>query len=438
MPLVVLGLSHRTAPPEVRNRHAFPPARVTEALCALHDYPAVREAAILATCNRLEIYADVDDFESGVAALKEFLTTYRNMRVDDFDKYLYTLLGAQAVEQLFRVACGIDSMIIGEAEIVAQVRQALAAASAASTAGPHLNRLFRVALQTGKRARTETPVGRDAVSFAAAAVELAGRHRTLGEAHCLVIGAGKIAAAAAKHLAARQPARLTIANRTLGKARSLAAQLGAAAIDLDALPQALAASDVAISATGAPGYVVDGDVMRRAYGRDQAGGRVIVDIAMPRDVEPEAATLHSVTLYELADLHDIIDGSLGGRRAAIPAVEAIIAAQLREYMRWYQARSAVPLIASLRSKAEQIRAAEIGKLLARLPELDERQRRLIVAASVTIMNKLLHAPLMRIRETAAAAAQPPGDDQALQRLFDLTRLSDRLERELSAKILPAR
>src|SRR5438477_701854 len=165
MPIVVLGLSHKTAPPAVRDRHAFPTERVSEALGALADYPRIREAAIVATCNRLEIYADVSDFESGLGQLKDFLTTYRAMRVDDFDKYLYTMLGRDAVVQLLRVASGLDSMLVGEAEILAQIKEALAAAQRAGTMGTHLSRLFRSALRAGKRARTETNIGRDVVSL---------------------------------------------------------------------------------------------------------------------------------------------------------------------------------------------------------------------------------------------------------------------------------
>ena len=181
MPIVVLGLSHKTAPPEVRDRHSFPAERVTEALGALRDYSAVREAAIVATCNRLEIYADVSDFEVGVGELKDFLTTYRSMRVEDFDKFLYTMLGFEAVVQLLRVASGLDSMLTGEAEIVAQVKEAFAAAQAAGTMGTHLSRLFRTALRAGKRVRTETSISRDVVSLGAAAVELAARRTNVAD-----------------------------------------------------------------------------------------------------------------------------------------------------------------------------------------------------------------------------------------------------------------
>jgi glutamyl-tRNA reductase len=187
MPLVLLGLSHRTAPLAVRDRHAVPTDRLAEALRALSDYSAVSEAAILSTCNRLEIYADVETFESGVAQIKEFLTTYRRMRVEDFDKYLYTLLGAQVVEQLLRVASGLDSMLIGEPQILSQVKDALRLAEDAGSIGPHLGRLFRVALQTGKRARSETAIGRDVVSLGAAAVELASTRCELARRQAAIV-----------------------------------------------------------------------------------------------------------------------------------------------------------------------------------------------------------------------------------------------------------
>ncbi len=203
MPVVLLGLSHRTAPLEIRDRHTVPADRIAAALRALSEYSAVREAAILSTCNRLEIYAEVDAYEQGVAQLKEFLTTYRDMRVDDFDKYLYTMLGGEAVEQLFRVASGLDSMLVGEPQIMSQVKDALRLAQEAGSIGPRLGRLFRTALQTGKRARSETAIGHDVVSLGSAAAELAERHCDIGSARCVVLGAGKMGAAAAKHLRAR-------------------------------------------------------------------------------------------------------------------------------------------------------------------------------------------------------------------------------------------
>jgi len=421
MPLVVLGLSHKTAPPHVRNRHAFPSDRVVEALGALRDYPGIDEAAILSTCNRLEFYADVADYEHGVAQIKEFLTTYRRMGIEDFDSYLYTMLGAEAVEQLLRVASGLDSMLIGEAEILGQVKEALSCAERADAAGPHLNRLFRLALETGKRARTETGIGRDVVSLGSAAVELASRHCRLRGARALVIGAGKMGSIVARHLAARGAREIVIANRTAQRGRALAQAVGGRAIELADVAGSLDGVDLVVSATGRGSYVISaGSFDARPRRR-----LLIIDIAVPRDVEPEVARIPGITLYELADLKDVIERTLEERRAEMPAVEAIVAQSLGDYMRWYASRAVVPLINRLREKAESIRAAEIGRLFSRLPELDASERATIEATSVSIINRLLHEPLTRLREEPA---------RALGDVVDLTSFGEQLERHLSATL----
>jgi len=434
VPLVLLGISHRTAPAQVRDRHALPAARITEALEALRDYGAVLEAAVLSTCNRLEIYAAVNDFEAGVAQLKEFLTTYRNMRVDDFDKYLYTMLGAEAVEQLFRVASGLDSMLIGEPEIVAQVKQALQLGERAGSIGPHLSRLFRMALQTGKRARTDTAIGRDVVSLGAAAVELAQRHCDLSVTRCTVLGAGKMGAIVAKHLHARSARSLIIVNRTLKRARTVADPLQARVAGLEALPGVLAETDLLITAVGSGKALIDAVTLALATAKRQRP-LLIIDIGVPHDVELGDTMLPQVALYRLEDLREIVDQTLHGRRAEIPAVEAIIAHQVQAYTQWYRTRGAAPLIASLRSKAEAIRDTEIQRLFARLPELDERQRELVISASVSIINKLLHAPVTKLRESVTVD-QAVDEAQLLQAMLDLDVFSDRLQRQLDAHTAP--
>ncbi len=418
----------------MRNRHAFSLDRVTEALSALRDYEAVREAAIVSTCNRLEIYADVVDFEVGVAQLRDFLTTYRNMRVDDFDKYLYTLLGAQAVEQLFRVASGLDSMLLGEAEIIGQVRAAHEAASRADSVGPQLNRLFNAAVHTGKRARTETAIGRDVVSFGSAAVELAARNCDLKSADAVVVGAGKIGASVARHLAARGAARITIVNRSAARAQRLAAEIGGRALGAQSLLDALHGADLLISATGSQFYLLSAAQLKSARKGRFRRPLLIVDMAVPGDVDPGVAAIPRVRRYELDDLNQVIHDNLEVRKAAIPAVESIIAAGVRDFMRWYQSRAAVPLIASLRRKAEDIRSAEMAKLLVKLPDLSERERHSIVAASVAIINKLLHAPVTRLRETAADGAETTPEYRTLERLFDLAGLEEQVHRQLGGKL----
>ena len=435
MPVVVLGLSHRTAPLEIRDRHTVPGHRICEALRALSDYSAIREAVIVSTCNRLEIYADVDAYELGVAQLKEFLTTYRNMRVEDFDKYLYTMLGAEAVEQLYRVASGLDSMLVGEPQIVSQLKEALRIAESAGSVGPHLGLLFRTALQTGKLARTQTAISHDVVSLGAAAVELAQRHCNVQGARCIVVGAGKMGATVAKHLWARGAASVTIANRTLRRAQSLARQVGGRGVGLERLREQLAQSDLVITAVGSGTFLITENMLRTAMtGREDV--RILaVDIGVPRDIDPAASSVQGAVIYTLEDLRDVVDQALQSRRAEIPKVESIIAAQVSAYLQWYRTRGVAPIIANLRRKAEEIRSAEIQRLFARMPELDERQRELVMVASVSIINKLLHAPVTKLRETAGEGERP-GEEQIADTVFDLDAFSDRLQRQLDAQTAP--
>jgi len=434
VPLVLLGLSHRTAPAEVRDRHTVPQARICDALRALGDYGAINEAAILSTCNRMEIYADVADFESGIAQIKEFLTTYRSMGVDDFDKYLYTMLGAEAVEQLFRVASGLDSLLVGEPQIMAQVKDALRLGEEVGSVGPHLARLFRVALQAGKRARATTAIGSDFVSLGAAAVEMARRHCDVAAASCVVVGAGKMGSIVAKHLSARGARSIVIANRTLKRAQAVAAELGAQAVGLEMLPDIVHHCDLLITAVGR-GSLITADMLQSVGAACRPQPLLIIDIGVPRDVEPAATHLPGVVLYALEDLREVIDQTLSGRRAQIPAVEEIVSAHVGEYIRWYRTRGAAPLIASLKEKAEQIRSAEIEKLFARIPELDEHQRQLVIATSVSMINKLLHAPVTKLRESAARSEAV--DEAALvQTLLDVDAFSDRLQRQLDARTAP--
>ncbi len=435
MPIVLLGLSHRTAPSEVRDRHTVPADRIADALIALSEYSAIREAVILSTCNRLEVYADVEAYESGIAQLKEFLTTYRAMKVEDFDKYLYTMLGAEAVEQLYRVASGLDSMLVGESQIMSQVKQALRTAHDAGSVGAHLGRLFRTALQTGKHARTRTAIGHDVVSLGAAAVELAQRHPDIVKARCLVLGAGKMGSAVAKHLAARGATSVTVVNRTLRRAQALANQIqGARACSLHDLPQALKCADLVITAIGCGEFLVTEPMLRESMAERSRDEMLIVDIGAPRDVDPAAASVSSAVIYSLEDLRDVVNLTLEARKAEIPAVEKIIAAQVAAYLEWYRTRRAAPLIASLRRKAEAIRHSEIERLFARLPELDVRQRDLVIAASVTIINKLLHAPVTKLRQDIGDRAI---DETAIEEaLLDVDAFSDRLQRQLDAHTAP--
>ena len=422
MPLVCLGLSHHTAPVEVRERHAFPAHRMGDALIALRDYQAVREAVMVATCNRLEIYAELEEYETGVSQLKQFLTNFRHGDVGDMDSYMYTLLGSQAIDHLFRVSTGLDSMLIGEAEILGQVKDAYIQAQRARSLGKTLHTLFRGALNAGKAARAQTTIGKESTSVATAAIDFAkSRVGTLVSKSVLVIGAGKMGALAAKRLKLEGATQLSVINRSHDRARSIIADLGVGrAIELPGLIEALQSADIVITSTGASHFILTPGNVAEALLRRPARPLTIIDIAVPRDVDPEVARIPNVHLVDIDALQTVVDDKLDARRAAIPLVEEIIAEHTERFCQWYQSRVAVPVISSLMQKAEAIRAAEVDRLFARCPELTERERMLITGMSLTIISKLLHTAVVKIRDKAVEnRAEALTHAQILDELFDL-------------------
>ncbi|MGB6643731.1 MAG: glutamyl-tRNA reductase, partial [Candidatus Cybelea sp.] len=423
MPIACIGLSHRTAPVEVRERHAFPPSRMAEALVALRDYEAVREAVMLQTCGRLEIYAELDEYETGVAQIKSFLANFRHGAIGyDIESYLYTQLGHQAVEHLFRVCTGLDSMLIGEAEILGQVKDAYVAATRAKSIGRTLHRLFREALAAGKTARAQTGIGGESVSMATAAVEAArARLGTLEGTCILVVGAGKMGRTAVKRLRGEGAQRVIVANRTISRSRGLVTDAGfGEAVEMPELVEALAAADVVVASTGASNFVLDETRVRAAMSQRPHRPLFLVDIAVPRDVDPAVTNVENVSLVDIDGLKSVVNERLDLRREAIPAVEEIIAEYVERFENWYRSRVAVPVIARLTQKAEMIRAAELERLLARCPDLDERERMLVTGMTMTIVSKLLHSAILKIREKATFDhAEALSSARVLDDLFEL-------------------
>jgi glutamyl-tRNA reductase len=418
MPITCIGLSHHTAPVEVRERHAFPASRMAEALVALRDYEAVREAVMLQTCGRLEIYAELDDYESGVAQIKSFLANFRHGTTGyDLESYLYTHLGAQAVEHLFRVCTGLDSMLIGEAEILGQVKDAYVAAARAESLGRTLHRLA-----AGKTARAQTRIGGESVSMATAAVEAArSQLGTLERMSILVVGAGKMGRTAVKRLRQEGADRVIVVNRTIARSRELVSDAGfGEAVEMPELVEALAVADVVVASTGASHFVLDEERVRAAMARRPNRPLFIVDIAVPRDVDPAVTNVANVSLVDIDGLKTVVNERLDLRREAIPAVEAIIAQCVERFERWYRSRVTVPVIARLTQKAEAIRVAELERLLARCPELDERERTLVTGMTLTIVSKLLHSAILKIREKASIDRDEAlSSARVLEDLFEL-------------------
>jgi glutamyl-tRNA reductase len=422
MPLVCLGLSHKTAPVEVRERHAFPNSKLGEALVALRAYEAVREATVLGTCGRLEIYAELEDYEAGIEQLKQFLSNFRHQSVTyDMESYMYTLLGRQAIEHLFRVATGLDSMLIGEAEVLGQVKDAYVQAQRAGSLGKSLHQLFREALSAGKAARTQTEIGKDSVSVATAAIEMAKAHvGDLADKSVVIVGAGKMGATAARRVKL-EGARLVLLNRSHERAADVVSKLGAGeARPLPTLSEALRDADVVITSTGASHFILNpGNVAETMLARPERP-LFIVDIAVPRDVDPEVSRIPRVALVDIDGLAAVIDEKLDSRRAAVPFVEEIIEEHTQRFLDWYQSRATVPVIASLTQKADAIREAELERLFSRCPDLTERERMLITGMSMTIISRLLHTAVTRIREKAVSNhAEALLHAKIVDELFDL-------------------
>jgi glutamyl-tRNA reductase len=412
--LVVVGVNQETAPVALRERLAFAVADLPGALAALRE--VVAEGCILSTCNRTELVGLAGHADSGVESLARFLAESRGVPLAEIRPYLRTFAHAAAVEHLFTVAAGLDSMVLGEDQILAQVKAAFDSAATAGALGPALHRLGDLALATGKRVRAETVIGQGNLSVVSVALRLA--LTELGawqERAVLLVGGGDIAELVLKHLTKDRPAAITIVNRTYERAAALAARYGATARPWADLLVALASADVVISCTSARGIVLDAPVLARALAAQPDRSLLCLDLAVPRDIAPAARNLPGVTLHDVDALQALCDEGWRQRAAAIVPARAIIAAETARYMDWWRAREVAPAIAALRGHADAIREAEVARALARLPELTPREAEVVRALAAGIVNKLLHRPITTLKTA------PEGANMAvtLQELFGL-------------------
>jgi glutamyl-tRNA reductase len=386
--LFAVGINHHRAPLEVRERVAFPPAGMSEALRDLVSSRPVREAAILSTCNRTEIYCGTND----PVYAAEWLADYHRLARRDLDRYLYTLPREQAVKHAFRVASGLDSMVVGEPQILGQIKQAVRSAEAAGTLGSLLHRLFQNSFSIAKRVRTETEIGASPVSMAAAAVALAERiYPSIADQHLLFVGAGEMIELCATHFCARRPRRVTFANRTAARARELADRHGGTAITLHDLPEYLPDYDIVVTCTASQLPIIGKGLVERTLRARRRKPVFIVDLAVPRDVEAEAGRLNDVFLYTVDDLGAVVHRGLAQRQGAVSAAEKIIDSGVEDFMHWLGAREMVPTIRALRDRAEAARRQEVEAALRRLAH-GESPEAVVERLSRTLTNKLLHAP----------------------------------------------
>jgi glutamyl-tRNA reductase len=392
MRLLLVGTSHRLAPVEIRERVALD----SEGESALaHQLGEGGEAVCLSTCNRTELYlATADPNAAGERATAE-LAQVGGIPRGELEPYVYRLEQDAAAAHLFRVAAGLDSLIPGEGEIQGQVR----AAYERGAVGPLLDRLFRHALQTGKRVRSETAIGERPASVASAAAALAAQvFGDLTGRRILVVGAGKVGELAARHLVDRGASLSFVANRTLDRASSVAARFGAAALPLAEIERELADADIVVSSTSAREQIVSREQVEGALPARKGRPLLLLDLAVPRDLDPEIRRLHGTFLYDIDDLQAVVEESLTGRRGEAARAEAIVAAEGERFRAWLASLDAVPAITSLRERAEAIRRGELEKASGRLAGLSEHERHAVESLTSQIVNKLLHEPIMRLKE----------------------------------------
>jgi len=405
MALFVAGLNHRSAPVELRETLAVEEDKLRELLRDVQDAGVVDEVVVISTCNRVEIYGVADVPGEARSAAFRRLCRHRGLDPATVEPLLYTHLDDDAVHHAFRVSASLDSMMIGEPQILGQVKDAFALAQSCQTVGPTLHTLFTHAFAVAKKVRTETEIGRHAVSVSFAAVELARKiFAGLSGKAVLIVGAGKMSELAARHLVEQGAFPIYVANRTMARAQEMARALAGTAVPFDELPTALASVDIVITSTGAPEPVITrGMVERAVHGR---GNRPLffIDIAVPRDVESAVDTLDDVYRYDIDDLKQVVDANLRERAREAQRAESLIEREVAKFRARLSDVEVIPTIVSLRDRLEGIRAGEVRKALARLPEASPETRAALEALSSAIVNKILHAPITKLRESSRAGA----------------------------------
>jgi len=408
-------------PVELRERLYFPRDRLETPLEKLAQYTEGEECVILSTCNRVELYTRGASVARTSARLGQFLGDYHGIPVEVFEPHLYTYQDEAALRHLFRVVSSLDSLIVGEPQITAQVKDAFAAARRIHATGPIFNQLFERAFAVAKRVRTETRIGEHAVSVSYAAVELAKKiFQDLKAKTVLVVGAGEMSALTARHFVGQGVRQLRIANRTLERAIELASCLQGEAIAWEELPAALGRADIVVSSTGAPTWVIHKAQVQSAMKLRKNWPMLFIDIAVPRDIEPAVNDLDNVYLYDIDDLQHVVAENLRARQREAAQGEAIIAYEVDQVQRWLDGLDVVPSIIRLRRKAEAIRNQELAKLSSKLGHLPEADRVAIEVMASAIVNKLLHTPIVRVKQES----QSKGGTHYLEALRDLFSLED--------------
>ena len=415
MQLYALGLNHHTAPLAIRERVAFQPEKLALALYDLAHAESVREAAILSTCNRTELYFAAEQPQHAA----DWLARFHHVALNDVSPYLYAYPQRDAIRHVFRVASGLDSMVIGEPQILGQVKDAVRHAEQAGTMGTLLHKLFQNTFAVAKEVRSTTAIGANTVSMAAAAVNLTARiFERVADQHVLFIGAGEMIELCAAHFSGAQPKSMTVANRTEERALALASRFGAQTMRIDQIGDDLARFDVVVSCTAAPLPIVGLGMVERAVKVRRHRPIVMVDLAVPRDIEPEVGELDDIFLYTVDDLAQVVDAGMESRQQAVIEAEQIISTRVDGFLHWMSARQTVPAIRALREHAEVLRRTELERAMRLLAKGDDPGK-VLEALSHGLANKLLHGPTRYLSQADDEHKAEVG--QLVHQLFNLPR-----------------
>lgn len=408
--IMVLGVNHKTAPVEVRERLAFSGDCETP-LRELKSVPGCEELCFLSTCNRVETYFVAKEHENTERAVRDFLFAGSNMSYEEAGKYIYLHRGQDAVNHIFRVASSLDSMVVGEPQILGQLKQAYREASERSCTGVIMNRLLNKSFSVAKRIRTETRIGSSAVSISYAAVELAKKiFGELKNKKVMLVGAGEMAELAAEHLVHQGIAEVVVCNRTLERAVTMARRFNGRAVSLVELVDQLVHVDILISSTGAPGYVLFKKDVKPVMRQRRNSPLFLIDIAVPRDLDPELNGLDNVYLYDIDDLQQVVELNKSARAQEAMQAERIVAEETMKFAQWLDTMEVTPTIVAIRQKADSIREAELARTVAQLPNLTPKDKKSLEVLTVAIVNKLLHDPIQFLKNGL------PSEEHKQQRL----------------------
>ncbi|SDH76736.1 glutamyl-tRNA reductase [Alteribacillus bidgolensis] len=424
MHILAAGLDYKTTPVEIREQLAFQDDTLPDALHQLRGMKSILECTIVSTCNRTEIYAVADQLHTGRHFIKKFLSQWFDLPVDDFSSYLNIRENDAAVQHLFRVVTGLDSMVLGETQILGQVKDSFLLAQQEDSTGTVFNELFKQAVTFAKKAHHETEINDNAVSVSYAAVELG--KKILGDfkdKHVMVLGAGKMSELTAKHLHSNGAAEITVLNRTYAKAAELAEKFLGKAESMDHLQTSIAKADIIISSTGSGDYVINKNMVEKVLKKRKGRPLFMVDIAVPRDLDPAIDSLDNIFLYDIDDLQGIVAANLEERKQEAEKIEEMIQAELGRFKEWVHTLGVVPVISALRTKALNIQSETMQSIERKLPDLSEREKKVLRKHTKSIINQMLRDPITRAKEIAAE----PDADETLALFTEIFALEEEVE-----------